>query len=185
MKKYALLLFSAAAAGLLLLTLAFTTGGEKKSSKIKWMTFTEAVEACKKNPKKIYIDVYTDWCGWCKKMEATSFDNEVIAKYMNEKYYAVKLNAEMKDTIVFNNYTFVNPNPTVKGSVHQLAASLLSNKMAYPTSVFLDENFGMLQPIQSYLDAKTLEMVLKFYGEEANKTTSWDDFQKSFVGEVK
>ena len=133
----------------------------------------------------MFIDVFTDWCGWCKKMESTSFENEVIVKYMNENYYAVKLNAEMTDTVVFNKFTFVNPNPKVKGSVHQLAASLLNNKFSYPTSVFLDENFGMLQPVQGYLDAKTLEMVLKFYGEEANKTTSWEDYQKSFTGEVK
>jgi thioredoxin-related protein len=166
------------------ITLSFTNSSEK-SSKIKWLTFQEAVASNKKKPKKIYIDVFTDWCGWCKKMDATSFENEVVAKYMNEKYYAVKLNAEMKDTIVFNNFTFVNPNPTVKGSVHQLAASLLSNKMSYPTSVFLDENFGMLQPIQTYMDAKMLEMVLKYYGEEANKTTSWEDFQKDFKGDVK
>jgi thioredoxin-related protein len=157
----------------------------EKKEKINWLTFTEAVEACKKKPRKIYIDVYTDWCGWCKKMDKTTFDNEVVAKYMNRKYYAVKLDAEMKDTVVFNGHTFVSTNPNAKGAVHQLAASLLSNKLSYPTSVFLDEEFKMLQPIASYLDAKTMEMVLKFYGEGANKTTSWEDFQKEFKGEVK
>lgn len=188
MKKILLpLTFSALVFAALCFTLPahHAANGKDEFSKIKWHTFSEAVELNKKNPKKIFIDIFTGWCGWCKKMDAGTFQNDVIAKYMNEKYYAVRMDAEMKDTVIFNNFTFVNPNPTVKGSVHQLAASLLSNKFSYPTSVYLDENFGMLQAIQSYLDAKTLEMVLKFYGEEANKTTTWEDFQKDFKGEVK
>ena len=170
-----------------LLSLCFILPGneKKKEEKIKWRSFSEAVELNKKKPKKIFIDVYTDWCGWCKKMDGEAFQNEAIAKYINEKYYAVKLNAEMKDTVIFNNFTFVNPNPANPRSVHQLAASLLNNKMTYPTGVYMDENFGILQALPGYLDPKTFEMVLKFFGDEANKTTSWEDFQKSFNGEVK
>ena len=161
-------------------------GGDKnKKDTIKWYTFSEAVELSKKAPRKMFIDVYTDWCGWCKKMDAGTFENAAIVKYLNAHYYPVKMNAEMKDTIIFNNLTFVNPNPTNPRSTHQLAASLLSNKLSYPTSVYLDENFGMLQAIGSYLDAKTLEAVLHFYGEDANKTTKWDDYFQNFQGEVK
>ena len=71
------------------------------AQKVNWMSWDEAVEANKQNPKLIFVDVYTDWCGWCKKMDASTFGNPVIAKYMSENYYAVKFNAEGKDTINF------------------------------------------------------------------------------------
>ena len=72
--------------------------GEKK---IQWLTFEEAVEKSKETPKKIIIDLYTDRCGWCKRMDKTTFQNPIIADYINENYYAVKLNAEQKENIEF------------------------------------------------------------------------------------
>ncbi len=55
--------------------------------KIQWMSFEETVERCTQKPKMVFIDVYTDWCGWCKRMDASTFANPVIAQYMNEHFY--------------------------------------------------------------------------------------------------
>ena len=151
MKRFILIL---AAPALLFTSSSFTDSRQNKSNeKIKWVSFTQAAELCKTKPKKIFIDVYTDWCGWCKVMDKNTFTNPVIIKYMNEKFYAVKLNAEMKDTVIFNGIPFVNPNAEGgRGSAHQLAVSLLQNKMSYPTSVFLDEEFkmNMVAPVPGY-----------------------------------
>ena len=62
--------------------------------KIHWYTFAEATKLNKKHPKKIFMDVYTSWCGWCKKYDAVTFSHPVIAKYINEHFYAVKFDAE-------------------------------------------------------------------------------------------
>lgn len=56
---------------------------------ITWMSFEEAVAKSQKEPRKMFIDVYTDWCGWCKRMDATTFQDSIVAKYMGEKFYAV------------------------------------------------------------------------------------------------
>ena len=69
-----------------------------QKDKIEWLSFEEAVKRNEKEPKKFIVDVYTDWCGWCKKMDANTFTNPVIIKYINENYWAVKLNAERKDS---------------------------------------------------------------------------------------
>lgn len=155
-----------------------------EGEKIKWYTFQEAVELSKKNKKKIFIDVYTDWCGWCKVMDRNTFAHPVIAKYMNEKYYPVKLNAEMKDTVFFNNYNFVNPSPETPRSTHQLASSLLNNKLSYPTVVFLDENFAMLTQVPGYQKPEQMEPILKYFGENAYPTIKWEDFTQTFKGDV-
>ena len=115
-----------------------TTLEEKPANEgpVEWMSFQEAVERNKKEKRKIFIDIYTDWCGWCKVMDKNTFSHPVIAKYLNEKYYAVKLDAEMKDTVIANGNTYVNPSPQTKRSTHQLAVALLNGKMSYPTVVF-------------------------------------------------
>ena len=157
---------------------------EGEPEKIKWCTFQEAVELSKTTKKKIFIDVYTDWCGWCKVMDKNTFSHPVIAKYMNEKFYSVKLNAEMKDTIVFNGTTFVNPSPKQMRSTHQLAASLLSNKLSYPTTVYLDEKFTLLTQVPGYLQPIQMEPIAKYFGENAYSTAKWEDYQKTFKGEI-
>ena len=87
----------------LIILAGFTSCSQPMNSgyKIHWMDFESAVAASQKQPKKMFIDVYTDWCGWCKKMDASTFMDDSVAAYINANYYPVKFNAESKDTIRF------------------------------------------------------------------------------------
>ena len=152
------------------------------TAKIKWVDFEEAVALNKKKPKKIFIDMYTDWCGWCKKMDASTFVNPVIVEYMNENYYAVKFNAERKDTVSFNGKDYVNANPAGSRASHQLAQELLGGRMSYPSFVFLDENFGKLTTVPGYRKAPEFESILHYFGENAYKTQKWEEFSPTFKG---
>ena len=64
------------------------------AQQINWVTLEEAVALQKKEPKKIMMDVYTNWCGPCKMFDKNTFQNKDVADYVNEHYYAVKFNAE-------------------------------------------------------------------------------------------
>lgn len=136
---------------------------------IQWMSFEEAVRKSESDKKKIFIDVYTDWCGWCKRMDATTFKNDTIADYINRNYHAVKLNAETRDTIRFRNQVFVF-RPEYKAN--EIALSLLSGKMGYPSFVVLDENFSMLNVIAGYQTPEQLLPTLQHFAENKhlNKT---------------
>lgn len=79
-----------------------------ETGSIKWYTPEEAYEKNKISPKPFFIDVYTDWCGWCKRMDATTFKDPVIAQYLNNNFYPVKLDAETKDTVNFMDRSYVN-----------------------------------------------------------------------------
>lgn len=152
---------------------------------INWVDFSEAIEASKNQPKKIFIDVYTDWCGWCKRMDQTTFRNPVIAKYMNEHFYAVKFDAERTDTIVFKGYTFTGgTRPDGRKGVHQLAQAMLKDKISYPSYVLMDENAQILQVIGGYQEAKQFEPIIHFFGDEAYKRMSGDEFLKDFKSEL-
>src|SRR6056300_1975427 len=77
---------------------------------IQWMTLADAVEAQKTTPKKIFMDVYTDWCGPCKLLDKNTFQNPDVSRYISEHYYAVKFNAEGTEEIKYYDQTFQNPN---------------------------------------------------------------------------
>ncbi len=144
---------------------------------IPWTSFEKAVEmnhSEKKNKKKYFIDVYTDWCGWCTHMENTTFQDSAVIALMNKYFLPVKLNAERKDTVVFNGTTYVNPNPTVSRSTHQLAINLLKGQMAYPAFVFMDVDDKVIVVVKGYRPATEFITILKYYGEGIYLTKSWD-----------
>ena len=147
--------------------------------KVQWMTLEEAQEKSKTEKRKIFIDVFTDWCGWCKRMDESTFVDPEVAKYLNENYYPVKLNAEQQDDILFNNKTYHFRKNGARG-YHELAAELLNNRLSFPTVVFLDESLNLIQSIPSYLEAPKMETILNYFGTDSHKTTPWETYEKRF-----
>lgn len=150
-----------------------------EKNKINWISFEEAVKKNETNPKKIFIDVYTDWCGWCKRMDQTTFIDSAVVAYMNENFYAVKFDAEQSESVEFMGYTFINENPNgPKKNPHQLAQALLQGKMSYPSYVFMDEKNELLTVVPGYVDAKSFMPILKYFGSNAYLDTKWEDYSK-------
>ncbi len=145
---------------------------------LKWYTFEEAVEASKKNPKKMMIDIYTPWCGWCKKMDKTSFVDPKVTAYLNEHFYAVKLDAEMKEDVLFNQHKFEFRVDAGRRGIHTLAYSLLEGKMSYPSIVYMDEKMQRILISPGYKDGKDLLKELKFTGEEKYNVMKWEEYRK-------
>lgn len=166
----------------LFIATALLTFGAVAQKKIHWMTIEEAVEAQKKEPKKIMIDVYTDWCGPCKMMMSRTFTDEKTIDYINKNYYAVKFNAEGNSTVSFKGKDYTNPNydPNKAGrnGTHEftMAIAPVNGRVAYPTLVYLDEEANMLTPVQGYLTPDRLMPIISFFGENAYKTMSYEDF---------
>lgn len=184
------LLFAFGIATIILVAQSFITKlqtpADELKGPVKWYTFSEAVALQKKNPRPILVDVYTSWCGPCKMMSANTFGNEIIAKYLNEHYYPVKFNAETRDTVVFNGFTFANKNPEgTARPVHDFAVSILDGKLSYPSIVFLNEDIKKLHTVVGYYKADQFEPYLKFFGSGKYKDTKWEDFLKTFVAEIK
>jgi len=155
-----------------------------KEVKVKWYSFEDAYALNKKKPKKIFVDVFTEWCGWCKKMDAETFANPVIADYMNEHFYCVKLDAERKDTIILDGMKLVNPNPAVKRSTHQLANELLRGQMSYPSYVFLNEKGQSISVVPGFHKAKEFEVILSYFGSDAYLQKKFEDYNAGFQGSI-
>ena len=163
----------------LLLTMILISGfkpaEEISEEKIDWLSFEEAVEKAEEDPRPLVIDVYTSWCGWCKKMDASTFEDPEVVKMVNEKFYAVKLDGEYKGDIVFKGHTFKFVNSGRRG-YHELPASLMNGRMSYPTIVYMNKDLELLQAIPGFKSAQQIHPILEFFGNEYEKTTSWQDF---------
>ncbi|MCB0371976.1 MAG: DUF255 domain-containing protein [Muricauda sp.] len=152
-------------------------GFQAQAQDIKWLSWDEAVQLSQTDakPKKMFIDVYTDWCGWCKKMDKETFQNPEVSKYMQENFYMVKLDAEGKDPIEYkgNTFKFV---PSGRRGYHELAAALLQGKMSYPTVVFLDEEMNMLSPVPGYQQVQPFMQIAKYFGDNIYKDKDWQSY---------
>lgn len=146
-------------------------------AKVNWLSWEEALVLHEKTPKKLLIDLYTDWCGWCKVMDNNTYSKVEIANYINENFYAIKFNAEQTEPVEFNGHTFKFI-PSGRRGVHELAAALTKNQLSYPTTVFMDEELRIIQPIAGYLKPEQMEPILLYIGDNHYTSTNWEDFKK-------
>jgi thioredoxin-related protein len=153
----------------------------KGAGLVKWMTFEQAIEKSKTEKRSIFIDVYTDWCGWCKVMDKNTFNEPTIAKLLNEKYYPVKFDAEQQGDVIFNGttYKFV---PYGNKGTHQFAMALLNNQLSYPTVVFMDRDLRSVFPIAGYRQPPEFHKYLSFFSEDQSKSgqNAWAEFEKKY-----
>lgn len=164
---------------------AFTADSADNKATVNWITIEEAEALNKKNPKKIFIDFYTDWCGWCKRMDATTFSHPVIANYINENFYAVKFNAEQADPVTFRGHVYVNENPGQRRSAHNFAIAVLQGRMGYPSVAFFDEQLNLITTLPGFRPPEKMEPVLVFFNEDIfKKSSDLDAFTNSFQGNV-
>ena len=120
-----------------------STGG------MEWLTFDDVAKLDNKEGKKYLVDVYTEWCGWCKVMDKKTFTDPAVQAYLDENFHIVKFDAERKSAIPFKGKTYEWQQGGRNG-INKLAIELLGSRMSYPTMVYLDENLNKIRSIPGY-----------------------------------
>ena len=176
---------------LLIVILCLTMTTISAQDKIQWMSMNDALAAQKENPKKIFMDVYTKWCGPCKLLDKNTFTNKDVIDFINENFYAVKFNAEGTEEITYQDFTYTNPNyqPGRKGrnATHFFADALRIN--GYPSMVFFKDDGELIQAVSGYRTPKQLEIYLKMIANDdylkLTTVEAWEAYQKNFKGTFK
>ncbi|MBM2841851.1 MAG: hypothetical protein HW412_2379 [Bacteroidetes bacterium] len=138
-------------------------GGEK--DKLKWMAFDAGMAEAQKTGKKVMIDVYTDWCGWCKRMDKDTYADNVVARYLNEKYVSIKLDAESATALRYRGQSYTE---------QELASAF--GITGYPSIIFLAHDGEPITIYPGYADATKFKVVLSYIAEDHYKTTTFQDY---------
>lgn len=150
-------------------------------SAINWLKPDQLDMLYSATKKPVIVDVYTTWCHYCRVMDATTWKNDSVASYVQSKYYSIKLNAENKEPYTWEGSIY-NYEPKYK--VNMLAVKLLGGNMVYPSTIIIPVK-GEPEILKGAFTPKELEMILKYYGERTNETTSPEEFMKHFSGNWK
>jgi thioredoxin-related protein len=145
--------------------------------KLKWMTLIEASDNLIKEKRPVLIDLYTDWCSWCKVMDKKTYSDKKVSEYLQLKFYPVKINAESRQPISWNgkNYAF---NTSYK--TNDFALYLTNGQLSYPTTIIIPADGSDPQAIPGYLEPKDLEMIVKYFGEGLYRKVPFTTYQKEF-----
>ncbi len=148
----------------LLLTILFFfimySGLAQSKETIEWKTWSELEAAFSKAPKPVFIYFHAKWCAYCKKIDRDVFSKNKVIKTLNSNYYAVQMDVETLDTIVFDGVTFINKQAkTKRNGVHELPLLLASRKnkeFTLPATLIFNRDFLIKERLFSYYTSKKI-----------------------------
>lgn len=156
--------------------------GQKKSVPPEvWLSLADVQNRQLVAPRPILVDVYTDWCVYCKAMDRQTWRNKNVQTYMESHFYPIKFNAEQKDTVHWEGKAYIYQ-PRYK--VHMLASAWLQGNMVYPSTVVIPPA-GEPIILTGYVSVSELEPVLKYFGEGHYRHTAWLEYKASYKPEWK
>lgn len=149
---------------IIFITLSVTVSAQN-SKHINWTSWKSLEYKMKKNPKKIYVFIYTHNCRWCKKMEITTFKNHEVIDKLNKDYYCVKLYSSTKQKIRYNGKTYNNIYSKTKNlrKIHSLVEHFLGGYYRYPSSLIISENYKELYTNRGSSNIKNFKRILNYF----------------------
>lgn len=157
--------FIAGCLAALLIPMSMTTANMPAS--VDWKPIGQALEDAPKQQKLILLDVYTDWCGWCKRMDRDTYADSSVAKYLGEKYISSKMNPEKQGEFLYQGET-----------VTQRDFGRALGIASYPSTAFFNEKGELLTVVPGYIGAKEFLNILKYFGDGIYLNTSWEEYSK-------
>ena len=129
-------------------------GFKLQAQDLRWYQWNEGYPLAKKEGKIILIDAYTDWCGWCKKMDRDTYSNPGIIQTLNKDFIAIKFNPELRDSV----YWVDSTSYSATDFFNQLTRG---ERTGFPTTYFINPTKRSLFIDPGYHDAATFSGVLK------------------------
>lgn len=142
----------------------FGVAGDK--TELQWRSFDAGLAEAKASHKKILLDIYTDWCGWCKKLDSDVYSNQKVAAYLAQAYIPVKLNAESSKKLSYK-----------EKAQSEMELARAFGVQGYPTIIFLDSQGEPINSIGGYVNADRFLPIAQYIGDDQYKTMTWDEYK--------
>ena len=138
-----------------------TDGGE-----VEWKEFNRGIEIAKKEKKYVIIDFYTDWCGWCKKMDNLTYSDREVQRLLSSHFVSIKINAEDElHSLVYENKTYTYAEFTQYLGIN-----------GFPTTVFLDPDGKAITKVPGFIQKEKMAKILNYFSSESYKKQTFDEF---------
>lgn len=144
---------------------------------LNWLSLEEVEANMKIKKKAVLIDLYTDWCGWCKVMDKKTYSNQQVIKYIEENFYPVKIDAETSKSLQWKSKIY---NYDQKYKVNTFALYLTNGQLSFPTTIILPADDSAPQVIPGYLKVPEMELILRYFGDDHFGKTAFDNYRNSF-----
>ncbi|MCQ2297760.1 MAG: thioredoxin domain-containing protein [Bacteroidales bacterium] len=170
---------------LLLLSALILTISCAMAQKGDWISIKQAAQ--QQNTTKLYVvDFYTSWCGWCKKMDAETFNDPTVKKLLNKYYIPVKFDAEGQDEFSWMGKTYTgNPSQNGRKTPHQFAYAILGQKMGYPSTAIFSSNKSLMTVLPGYYKPEDFAMILWYFASGDCNKYSWEKYEKIFDHDIR
>lgn len=146
----------------------------EKSPEIVWLSVEQAEELQEVKPKKILLDLYTTWCGYCKIMDKKTYKNNSIVKEVNQHFYAIKFDAQSSQSVTYNQKTY-----TKQGSYHGYAIQYLGKRASFPSTIFIGEEKEFLTNVPGYWKPDQFKIILDYFSGNHFKKMSFDEYKRT------
>jgi thioredoxin-related protein len=134
-----------------------------------WRSWDAGLREAGTSGRPVLVDVTTDWCGWCKRMDRDVYARADVRDYLARKFVTVKLDAESGDAARYEGRAHTSRTLAARFGV-----------TGYPTTVFLSAKGALLGSVPGYLSPEDFLLLLRFIGDgHAARGESLGDFQRA------
>jgi len=155
----------------LILNSQSTSGASDPGTSLSWKTFDEGIVLAGQTNKKLLVDVYTDWCTWCKKMDSDVYTDKRVIEALNASFVLVKLDAESDKTVHYEGK-----------SLSETEFARMVGVTGYPSTLFFDSTGKPITLLPGYVPAPKFVPVLRYIGDNHYQTVSFEDYLAKAAG---
>jgi len=160
------------------LLLMIYTATTLSSQSVNWLEVDEGAQLSVEKNKIMLIYFYTDWCGFCKRLDQITFEDSFVKAKLDSHFIPMKFNAELQDSIIFMEtaYSFVQEG---RRGHHGFAGVMLENRMSYPTLVYVDPSGKVLHRSPGYREPSVMLKEMEFIIDGHYLKQSWKQYKAS------
>jgi len=158
-----------------------------EAPELDWLKLDAALKTADREGKHIMVDVYTDWCTWCKKLDRDTYGDPAVRQVLAESYISVKLKGDSDAPLNVKGQpkkegdrTMVQFVPTEQPVTTERQLTRGAFRVTgFPTIMFLAADGKVITSLPGYKDAVAFRNILNFIKDDLYEVMTYQDYLKS------